>query len=160
MLASESMKIMSGFSTIRVLSAGLAASFMYMVFKYGGMAMATAAQNFTASAQKYGGESMRKTADPAEHGQWLSALNQSNAMKTAVAATGGMGNFMDSSAYHSVSQAVAGSTAAQHGSGPGRAGSTAGSRQGFTDAGENYTFANTRNAAGNAKTSGAAGMAK
>lgn len=103
--APASVKIMTAFGTAKVLSATLATSFMYVVFRYGGMAMASMAQSFASGAKEAGSDAMRKTTEPVQHGQWMQALNQSSAAMFASHAVGGAGNYMAAGAYNAATDA-------------------------------------------------------
>lgn len=103
--APASVKIMTAFGTAKVLSATLATSFMYVVFRYGGMAMPTMAQSFATGAKEAGSDAMRKTTEPVQHGQWMQALNQSSAAMFASHAVGGAGNYMAAGAYNAATTA-------------------------------------------------------
>ena len=105
MLAPTSMKVMSAFGTMRVLSASLALSFMYIVFRYGGMAIASIGSSFAASAQQHGTESMRKTTDPIEHGNMLKALASSSATYAGMNSVGGFSNYGASMAFQNATNA-------------------------------------------------------
>ncbi len=104
-LSPATVKMMTAFGTIRMMSAVLATSFMYVVFKFGGMAMANLASSFAASSQAAGSDAMRKTVDPVQHGQWLQALSQSDATQFAVHGTGGWSNYQAGQQYNASSAA-------------------------------------------------------
>lgn len=131
-LAPDTVKMMTAFGTIRVMSAVMATSFMYVVFRFGGMAMANLASSFSQSAQQAGADAMRKTADSIQHQQWLEALNQSNATQFAAHGVGGAHNYFEAGAYQksTATQTAAQTAAALGGAGSGsqRTGAVSGGR--------------------------------
>ncbi len=108
MLAGDSaVKAMVGFADVRIMSMLFATSFMYVVFRFGGLAAAQIANSVAASAQKTGAEAMRKTADPAGHAQMLEALAQSDATAFKMASGGYQGLSTAAQFTSGVTQATA-----------------------------------------------------
>lgn len=101
-----SVKTLAAFGKLKIMSVLLATSFMYVVFKFGGMAVAAMSERISGETGQYGAAAARQTMDPVGETQFREAMAQANAGQFAAATVGGWQRLSESYSHDRGTQAA------------------------------------------------------
>lgn len=84
-----SVKTMAAFGKLKIMSVMLSTSFMYVVFRFGGIASSAIAERISGETGQYGAAAARQSMDPVGETQFREAMAQASAGQYAAATVGG-----------------------------------------------------------------------